>query len=338
MRRTTDRHSYDAGLLQPLLQRHCQDASRSYLSDFMRASTRYLKRHNAAIADLAAEVSNLALNIKMNPLKLHDPLVMQAVLDTNPTFDFGNPPSGMQLLGALNAAKGKYFEYLVVDRLNKGERVGNLQLPDGYRALLAESQIQPGWDVRIIDETGSIADYLQLKATDSLSYVKAALELYPDVTILTTDEVGNQVVGTQAILDSDIKEEDLQSTVRNAMLDSSNEDGFNATIEWNPMMPLSLIVLSEGYQIMRHGKRFSMVCESLLHRSARSFIAGSIGAWLFAVGGVVISIPAVIVTSVIYNNVVGLFRAEQLLRQANLHFLSFRLQQQNRMLSVKEIK
>jgi hypothetical protein len=36
---------------------------------------------------------------------------------------------------------------------------------------------------------GSVAQELQLKATQSLSYVKEALERYPDIQVLATDDV-----------------------------------------------------------------------------------------------------------------------------------------------------
>ena len=97
----------------------------------------------------------------------------------------------MRSKGFLSAWKGKYFEVLVRDELNAGEWVGDIHLEPGQTALLAESAIQPGWDLQIINSDGSVAQELQLKATESLSYVKEALERYPDIGVLTTDEVFN---------------------------------------------------------------------------------------------------------------------------------------------------
>ena len=40
---------------------------------------------------------------------------------------------------------------------------------------------QPGWDMRIVGPDDEVSLYLQLKATDSFSYIKRALQRYPDI-------------------------------------------------------------------------------------------------------------------------------------------------------------
>ncbi|NBB81172.1 MAG: hypothetical protein GVY36_17325 [Verrucomicrobia bacterium] len=91
-------------------------------------------------------------------------------------------------MGFLSGLKGKLFEQKYVDYLNEGE------LPDGYTASLADSPVQAGWDIMITDAEGNIERVLQAKATSSLDYVQTALEKYPEIDVVSTDEVYSQLV------------------------------------------------------------------------------------------------------------------------------------------------
>jgi len=93
-----------------------------------------------------------------------------------------------ELVGLVNGVKGKLFEMKYVDYLNSGE------LPDGYTAHLASSSVQPGWDIAVSGPDGHTAEFLQLKAADSVSYVKEALAQHPDIQVVTTDEVYDKLV------------------------------------------------------------------------------------------------------------------------------------------------
>jgi len=88
-----------------------------------------------------------------------------------------------QLTGFVSGVKGKLFEMRYMEYLNDGN------LPDGYHADLAHSATQPGWDIAVHGPDGHVASILQMKATDSVEYVRHALERYPDIDVVTTDEV-----------------------------------------------------------------------------------------------------------------------------------------------------
>ena len=92
------------------------------------------------------------------------------------------------LTGFISGIKGKLFEQKYVEYLNDGN------LPDGYSAILAESTTQPGWDIAIKGANGEMASVLQAKATDSVAYVQDALEKYPSIDVVTTDEVYSHLV------------------------------------------------------------------------------------------------------------------------------------------------
>ena len=92
------------------------------------------------------------------------------------------------LVGFISGVKGKLFEQQYIAYLNQGN------LPDGYTAVLAESATQKGWDIAIEGSNGEIASVLQAKATDSASYVQDAIEKYPNIDVVTTEEVYSHLV------------------------------------------------------------------------------------------------------------------------------------------------
>ena len=144
-----------------------------------------------------------------------------------------------ELAGLISGIKGKLFEMRYVDFLNDGH------LPDGYEAVLAESATNPGWDIAILDNNGITVNELQMKATDSVDYIKTALERYPDIDIVTTEEVYNSVVMHEfadSVINSGISNEELTSVVTEA-LESDSVD-----MDWGlPVIPMLLI----GYSVYK---------------------------------------------------------------------------------------
>lgn len=140
------------------------------------------------------------------------------------------------LTGFISGVKGKLFEQKYVEYLNDGN------LPDGYTAVLAESATQPGWDIAIEGENGEIASVLQAKATDSVSYVQDALEKYPNIDVVTTDEVYSHLVM------SGISENITNGSISNVELVDALENSVDAselTMDYTPpMFALALIAFT----------------------------------------------------------------------------------------------
>ena len=157
-----------------------------------------------------------------------------------------------ELAGLISGIKGKLFEMRYVDFLNDGH------LPDGYEAVLAESATNPGWDIAILDNNGITVNELQMKATDSVDYIKTALERYPDIDIVTTEEVYNSVVMREfadQVINSGISNEELTSVVTET-LESDSVD-----MDWGlPVIPMLLIGYSvykkEGLSSFEKGTEF----------------------------------------------------------------------------------
>src|SRR5690606_9188109 len=136
----TARHHHRALTMDVRYLRVLTSRYRAHASDDPDALDRILRRHRGLrrtrLMDLAAVAASLAY-VDREAL---DELAVQAIRDTNPSFDPDalHAYSEAQWLGMVNAAKGKYFEYLVVDRLNTGETVGDLQLLPGQQAVVAD--------------------------------------------------------------------------------------------------------------------------------------------------------------------------------------------------------
>jgi hypothetical protein len=271
-------------MLDDLHRRYCTDPGQNYFGEWCRAVKDYSTKRKQSLIDLVVDAANLAHTIRDDASRLNDPLVAAAIRDTNPTFDFSNPPTGQALEGAVNAAKGKYFEYLVVDRLNNGERVGDVVLPDGFTAKVAESMTQPGWDIQILDHNSRVADYLQLKATDNAGYIREALDRYPDITILTTDEAARARASGAHLLDADISDNWLNDRICEAMGAADVSFGKPFVDAFNPLLALAFIVATEGYRVTVSDKDARQAILAIAHRGTRTITSQSVGAFVYAAG------------------------------------------------------
>ena len=151
--------------------------------------------------------------------------------------------------GWLSAWKGKLFEVIVSDKLNAGEKVGDIKLGAGQLDKLAESPTQPGWDLRIFNSDGTVAGELQFKATDSLGYASKALSRYLDISVIATDESADQIQD-DLIRGSGISNIGLETTVAipiEDLLDSPLEE-FAETIL--PGTPLIIMTTMAGRKIL----------------------------------------------------------------------------------------
>lgn len=206
-----------------------------------------------------------------------------------------------QIAGFVNGWKGKYFEVLVRDELNGGSWIGDLHLAPGQLAHLATQVNQPGWDLVITDSHGDVVQELQLKATNSLSYIKEALERYPDIQIVTTDEVidasghiSDEFV--DALTPSGISNAEMTDQVAGAM-DTALGDGvvFDDVLDLLPGLPFVIIALDEGRQVIMRGKTLAAALESGGERMTASGAALAIGGALAWADCGLLSVPAALV-------------------------------------------
>ena len=168
----------------------------------------------------------------------------------------------------------------------------------GEVAELAEKTDQEGWDLRILDQARNVIEELQTKATESLSYVKEALEKYPGIRVITTQELEDEAAGMGESGSADITDANLEAVVEGQlsewgegsitdMLHQGAEAGFDAV----PFASAALIGATETGRVLM-GR--STVKESLKRGGARlirSAAYTAIGLAPAAVGAGIISIP-----------------------------------------------
>ena len=180
-----------------------------------------------------------------------------------------------EITGFLSGVKGKLFEMKYADYLNNGN------LPKGYYAELASSPTQPGYDL-IIKGDGELTDVFQLKATDSVSYVRKAMEKYPDIDVVTTDEVHSQLIMHAA--DPDVINSGISNAeIGDAVNDAADINAFDFIDGKLPIIGLSLIAFS-SYTYQDSG--IYMRSFNFGNRSAKSILAYSAGGALIGLTGV----------------------------------------------------
>ncbi|WP_347917125.1 hypothetical protein [Paracoccus marcusii] len=112
-------------------------------------------------------------------------------------------------LGHVNHIKGILFEEVYAAHLTE----------QGFEAALFEATNHPLADIAIY-EGGLFAGELQLKATDSASYVAATLQENPDVSVVVTSEVAARF-DPALVTDSGIENAVLEEVVQNSIFEEA---------------------------------------------------------------------------------------------------------------------
>jgi hypothetical protein len=258
----------------------------------------YVHDKEKALLDIAATtaaLSAMALADRAGDVQL-TPEMEEAFHLQYPNVDLKQVLADGSIADYLNGWKGKYFEVLVRDKLNSGELVGDIQLTEGQVAYLAESPTQPGWDLQIVNADGTVAQELQLKASESLSYIKEALEKYPDIEILTTEEIfQNGGSAIEALHNSGISDQQLEDLLI-ASASGAAETAVNAVDLLFPGLSIALIATTEGAAVLTGKKTLEMARNDLLSRSVKTGAALGVGAAVHFLDGGLLSIPASLLT------------------------------------------
>jgi len=234
-------------------------------------------------------VTALAVGVSDLHSKSVDPLLEQAIQATSsrPIDALLVDPDAAQ--GAINAAKGKYFELLVEQDMAQGVEYDGLALDTNGSVALAEALNQPGWDLQILDSDGAVVDVLQLKATDSVDYLKQTLEKYPDIQVMATEEVAalEELEGT--VIDSGISNTDITADVTSAVYES-NPDFLDA---FSPILPLVFVLATEGVHVALGERTEEQFAERFMERAKHAVTGTAVGAVFVALGfGTIAVIPA----------------------------------------------
>ncbi len=266
------------------------------------------QREILEIAAIAADVAaDSLLGLGLEPEA--NPQLLEAFSDQYPTVDLDSlvGASSDRLAGLANGVKGKYFEVLVRDRLNDRERVGDLFLEADQTARLADSPTQPGWDLEIVNDDGSVAEQIQLKATEDMGYIAEALRKYPDIRVAAPSDVENV---TDSVIQTDITNAELEREVGrqfDELSETAIEGALDQTAEWafDAVPALSAVVVGfvEGRAVLLGRQDLS----TAMHRSARKLgraaVFTTLGATLTAVGAGVVAVPTTVAARVAWGRV-----------------------------------
>lgn len=272
-------------------------ASRDHL---VRLAREIDERQSAEVIDVAAvaadvaidDITSLGLEPDANP-ELWRAFNM-AYPNVDPSSLVGRSAESMR--GFVNGVKGKYFEVLVERRLNEDRVFGEIVLSPGQRAVLATSPTQKGWDLQVIEEDGSVAEYIQLKATARLSYIKQALENgFSVATTAEIDATSDEIIGTpltsQELGDETGSQlgEAAETPMENA-LDHLAEFGIDAVPVFAPVV----IVFTEGRAMLVGRSTVKAALEEGARRMGTASAFSALGAGLSALDAGVISVPATV--------------------------------------------
>lgn len=266
-------------------------------------ASRYRERVETTLLDAASAATSLNMILTADKVdhsaitgQMHQAFdlafpgaVLEDRLEAIDTYDTA------QLSGFMSNWRGKYFEVLGRDELNTGGQVGELVLEEGQVAVLAEDISQPGWDLQIVGDSGMPVSEIQLKATNSVGYLKDALERYADIEILATDEAAQAFVDG-AVMESGIENaemvDDLSAPVDD-LLDSPLTDAVEA---FGMGLPIILIAGTEGAGWMVRKRSLAQALERTGNRATRSGIAMAAGAAAAAAGAAPFAIPITLLT------------------------------------------
>ena len=272
-------------------------------------ATQYRTRQEQEILEIAAIAADVSvdsiLNLGLEPED--DSQVWRAFSSQYPNVDRESlrGASEERLQGIANGIKGKLFELEVVERLNSGKSVGELALGPGQVARLADSPTQKDWDVEIANTDGSIAEQLQLKASDSLSYIKRALVAHPGIRIAVPSEVdatADNLLGTDISHGSIKKRVDAQvneageGPIENA-LDQAAEVAFDSI----PIVSAGFVVAIEGRRVLMGRQSIEEAMQRAARRIGKATLLNTLGATLVASGAGVISVPTSVAVRIAWD-------------------------------------
>lgn len=270
-------------------------------------------RKEREILEVAAIPANLTVGASIADFLFPDidPLLARAFAMQYPDVD----PSvlvGMKaehLTGFINGVKGKYFEVLVEQRLNAGETLGDLRLGPGQVARLAMSPFQAGWDLEILGESGRTVEQIQLKATESIAYVKEALERYPDIRVAVPAELDStpaNILGTNIPHDHLKRgaQEYIEETSK-GLIGSIMADATGFMVMAIPLTSLVVISTTEGFRVLAGRATLREAVSGGGRRLVRATVYQAIGNALAVAGLGPAAIPATAALGVVETRVSG---------------------------------
>ena len=132
-----------------------------------------------------------------------------------------------QLAGVINMVKGRLFERLVTKYENADG--------DEWVSHLHDDQSYPGSDILLSNMNTGEQIEVSLKATNSSEYIEAALLKYPEIPLMTTDEIAAVFVDNDMV---------IGHSLSNLKLTEITEDNFDTVL--SRLMPVDPAMVAGG--------------------------------------------------------------------------------------------
>jgi len=204
------------------------------------------------------------------------------------------------LAGLVNGVKGKLFEENYVGWLNHGN------LPDGFHAELAPHANNPAWDIAVKDNHGHVAQLLQAKATECMQYVQHAFDAHPDIDVVTTHEVFQNLADHGANINHLIDSHQALSGITDHVADAADSADAAAAFAFHvPWLAVSWAVVQNYGRYRKGTLSFDEFIRHTGQRAGLAFVAVGAG---WAAANVVTpyaAIPAAIITRLYGTRVLG---------------------------------
>ncbi len=199
----------------------------------------------------------------------------------------GDDPEALR--GLVSGVKGKMLETEYVSYLNDGH------LPAGQTAELATSATQPGWDVVVHDQSGGVAELMQIKNTDNAAYVREAIERYPEMDVAVPSEAYSSLLASPGlggnVVNSAVEGEEIADRVHGAVETAAD----SATLDVFPEFAFAFILASAAWSISRGGN-WRAVLPDTGRRFVKAGIAGGAGGLAAFVFDPFVGLPVAVVT------------------------------------------
>lgn len=82
--------------------------------------------------------------------------------------------------GAINLLQGHLGEQYALELINSGQ----IPVPEGHVARLADAPNQPAWDLELVDPDGGSVMHAQVKISDSAATIREHFVRYPEVSVV----------------------------------------------------------------------------------------------------------------------------------------------------------
>lgn len=176
-----------------------------------------------------------------------------------------------QLKGIANNIKGIYHELLFVDSYNKTHK-------DTYAVLFGETN-HPGADIQIkFVSDDKILREIQLKATNSSSYVEEHINRYPNIEVLVTNEVTSESNVFESSGISNQKITDNIDDILNKISSNSITDRAFESMEYAGLATIG----KEAIDILRGNKTGSISGKKVVNSALIASSSTLIASYLFS--------------------------------------------------------